>query len=234
MRARLLESALVLAAAKGLEAVSIDDVIAAAEVSRGSFYKYFDTPAGLMQELAVEVSRGVIEAMHPLVDPLPDMAARVAVGMRMALRLVQMHPVLGAFMVRAGWPAMERTHLFFTVVGADLDKGMRHGRFARMHADVALNLLAGSMVGAMHSITRGKVPRDFAEQTAMVVLRALGLPEDEALALATRPLATPVVDPASLVGRLVAAAPAPTRAPPAAGRAIPPRTPKAQRSRESA
>jgi len=51
---------------------------------------------------------------------LPDAAECVAAGMRMALRLV-----------RGGWPAMERTHLFFTVVGADLDKGMRQGRFAR-------------------------------------------------------------------------------------------------------
>lgn len=205
MRARLLESALVLAAAKGPEAVSIDDVIGAAVVSRGSFYKYFDSPASLMQELAAEVSHGVIETMHPLVDPLPDMAARVAAGMRMALRLVHDHPVLGAFMVRAGWPAMERTHLFFTAVGASLDRGIRQGRFARMHADVALNLLAGSMVGAMHSMTRAKVPRDFAEQTTAAVLRALGLPEAEALDLATRPLASPPIEPGSLVGRLVTA-----------------------------
>ncbi len=218
MRARLLESALLLAAAKGPEAVSIDDVIAAAEVSRGSFYKYFETPGSLMQELATEVSRGVIETMHPLVDPLPDAAERVAAGMRMALRLVRTHPVLGAFMVRAGWPAMERTHLFFTVVGADLDKGMRLGRFTRMHADVALNLLAGSMVGAMHSMARGRVPRDFAEQTTASVLRALGLPAGEALELATRPLAAPAIEPGSLVGRLVAASPEPVTAAQADGR----------------
>lgn len=203
MRARLLESALVLAAAKGPEVISIDDVIALAEVSRGTFYKYFDAPSSLMQELAAEVSRAVIETMHPLVEPLDDVAERVAAGVRMALRLVRAHPILGAFMVRAGWPVMERTHLFFTAVGADIDKGIRQGRFARMHADIGLNVLAGSMVGAMHSMTRGKVPRDFAEQTAAAVLRALGLPEGEVFELATRPLPMPTIEPDSLLWLLL-------------------------------
>ena len=73
-----------------------------------------------------------------------------------------------------------------------------------MHLEVALNLLAGSMVGAMHSITGNKVPRDFPEQTAAALLRALGLAADEALVIASRPLASPGIDPAALVGRLLA------------------------------
>ena len=204
MRARLLDKALTLAAQKGPSAVSVDDVISAAEVSRGTFYKYFDAPDTLIQELAAEVSKAVIEAMHPLVRPITDPAKCVSQGMRTALRLVRAYPVLGAFMVRAGWPALERTHLFFTVVGVDLKKGIRTGRFTRMHLDVALNLLAGSMVGAMHSITSGRMPRDFPEQTAAALLRALGLAADEALAIASSPLVTPSIDPTTLVGRLMA------------------------------
>lgn len=203
MRVRLLESALSIAAAKGPERLSIDDVIVAAEVSRGTFYKYFDSPGSLIQELAVEISNAVIQAMHPQVEPLDDVAQRMATGVRMTLRLVRAHPILGAFMVRAGWPVAERTQLFFVVVGADIRKGIRQGRFARMHADVALNLLAGSLVGAMHSITHGSVPRDFAEQTAAAVLRALGLPEQEAAALSTRSLAMAVIEPDTVLSRLL-------------------------------
>ncbi len=132
------------------------------------------------------LTQAVIEAMDPLVQPLTDPAERVCVGMRTALSLVRAHPVLGAFMVRAGWPAMARTHVFFTQVGADLSQGIRQGRFTRMHLDVALNLLAGSMVGAMHSLASGKLPRDFPEQTAAALLRALGLAANEALGTAAR------------------------------------------------
>jgi AcrR family transcriptional regulator len=203
MKMRLLESALSIAATKGPARLTIDDVIATAAVSRGTFYKYFDSPQSLVQELAVEVSDAVIRAMHALVEPHVDVAERIAVGTRTALRLVGAYPILGAFMVRAGWPVAERTQLFFVVVGADIRKGIRQGRFARMHADVALNLLAGAMVGAMHSITQGGVPRDFAEQTAAAVLRGLGLPEQEVAALLTRPLPMPAIAPDTLLSRLL-------------------------------
>lgn len=183
--------------------MSIDEVISAAKVSRGTFYKYFDAPHSLLQELAAEVSRAVIETMDPWIEPLEDVAERLSVGVRMALRLVRAHPVLGAFMVRAGWPAMDRTHLFFVTVGADIGKGIRQGRFARMHVDVGLNLLAGSMVGAMHSMNHSRVPRDFPEQTAAAVLRALGLPEREVLDLTARPLPMPTIAPQSLLWQLV-------------------------------
>jgi AcrR family transcriptional regulator len=44
MRARLLASAMQLVAEKGAAATSIDDVIGAADVSRGTFYKYSPRP----------------------------------------------------------------------------------------------------------------------------------------------------------------------------------------------
>jgi AcrR family transcriptional regulator len=203
MRARLLECALSLSATHGPERLTIDDVIAAADVSRGTFYKYFDSPGSLVQALAVEVTNAVIQTMHPLIEPLDDLAERMAVGVRTTLRLVRAHPIIGAFMVRAGWPVSERTQQFFVVVGADLRKGIHQGRFARMHDEVALNLLAGTMVGAMYSITHERVPRDFAEQTAGAILRALGLPEQEIAELATRPLAMPAIEPVALLWRLV-------------------------------
>lgn len=203
MRARLLECALSLAGDKGPERLSIDDVIAAAGVSRGTFYKYFDSPDSLVQALAIEVTNAVIRTLHPKVEPLDDLADRMATGVRTTLRLVRAHPVLGAFMVRAGWPVSERTQQFFVVVGADLRKGIRQGRFARMHGEVAINLLAGLMVGAMHSITRERVPRDFPEQVAATLLRALGLPEQELALLATRPLAMPVIESETLLWRLI-------------------------------
>jgi AcrR family transcriptional regulator len=207
MRARLLECALSQTATHGPERLTIDGVIAAADVSRGTFYKYFDSPSSLVQALAVEVTDAVIQTMHPLIEPLDDLAERMSTGVRTVLRLVRAHPIIGAFMVRAGWPVSERTQQFFVVVGADLRKGIRQGRFARMHDEVALNLLAGTLVGAMHSITHERVPRDFAEQTSAAILRALGLPEQEVAELSTRPLAMPLIEPGALLWCLINARP---------------------------
>ncbi len=203
MRARLLDAALMLGASRGMEAITIDNVISEAQVARGSFYKYFATPAELVQALAVELSDELIRAMHPLVEPLADPAARVAIGIRTALLLAKAYPALGSFMVRAGWPAMERTHGFFTLVAVDIRKGIRSGRFAARHAEVALNLVAGTVVGAMHSVTQKRMPRDFPEQTALAVLRGLGLPEQEAAKLVAQPVQLPAISEGSILSRLM-------------------------------
>ncbi len=203
MRARLLDAALLLGASRGMEAITIDNVISEAQVARGSFYKYFATPAELVQALAVELSDELIRAMHPMVEPLADPAARVATGIRTALLLAKACPALGSFMVRAGWPAMERTHGFFTLVAVDIRKGIRNGRFADLQAEIALNLVAGTVVGAMHSITQKRVARDFPEQTALAVLRGLGLPEEEAARLVAQPVQLPAISEGSILGRLM-------------------------------
>src|SRR4030095_10645030 len=66
MRSRLLSSALQLVAAQGPSSTSIDDVIAAAEVSRGTFYKYFPSPEALVQELAFEVAKDLVYMADPV------------------------------------------------------------------------------------------------------------------------------------------------------------------------
>lgn len=206
MRERLLDAALVLAAEGGVEAVTIDAVVAQAGVARGTFYKYFDTPAALLSELGVEVSDALIRTMHPFMEKLEDPAERLVVGMRTILRLARAHPLIGSFMGRAGgWRDAGRDHALFTLVGVDIDKGIRKGRFAKMHMNVALNAVTGPMTAAAQSIAGARMPRDFPEQTAASVLRALGIGAKEAQAMATAPLTMPSMDGNTLIGRLMAA-----------------------------
>ncbi len=205
MRARLLDAAFDLAATGGPEAVTIDAVIARAGVARGSFYKYFDAPATLLQALAVEVSDAMIRAMHPFMEQLADPAERMASGVRTVLRLVRQSPRMGAFLARSGWPAVQRSHSLFTLVGVDIAAGMASGRLRAMHIDLALSALTGTVLGAMHAITSHDTPADLPEQAAAAILRALGLPADEAEDLATRPLALPTLATDPLVARWLAA-----------------------------
>ncbi|QUN32293.1 helix-turn-helix transcriptional regulator (plasmid) [Cupriavidus sp. KK10] len=60
MRWRLLNSALKLVASKGHAAMSVDDVIREAGVSRGTFYKYFASPDVLIRELATEIASQIV------------------------------------------------------------------------------------------------------------------------------------------------------------------------------
>ena len=89
MRARLIEAALLVVAAKGLDAAMIDDVAATAGVSRGSFYNHFFTLQELLlaanRELADELVGFVLAEVADLQDP----AEVVAHGTLMFLQLAQ-------------------------------------------------------------------------------------------------------------------------------------------------
>jgi TetR/AcrR family transcriptional regulator, ethionamide resistance regulator len=182
MRARLMKSALQLMATQGPFNTSIDDVIGHAEVSRGTFYKYFDAPSDLVLAVAKEVSNEVLRTIDPLVLTFDNPAERLSAGIRLMLRLVRSYPVLGGFIVRIGWPHVDHSeHLYHTYVARDIKLGMRSGKFERMHLDLALNIVAGSLVGAINSVsTSADAPNNYPDQMALCVLKALGVEREEA------------------------------------------------------
>jgi AcrR family transcriptional regulator len=201
MRARLLDSALALVAERGVAATSIDAIISAAQVSRGTFYKYFDAPDTLLRELALELTNDILRAVHPLVLKHDDPAARIATGMRMVVRLADSRPAVGSFFLRLGWPDIDRRHVLFDFVQRDLAVGIRRGRFTAMPIVLALNIVAGTALGAIHAVLCTVSARGIAEQAAASALRALGIEAEQAARLVALPLPQPFPVGGSLVAR---------------------------------
>lgn len=188
MRARLLASAMRLIAEKGPASTSIDDVISAAEVSRGTFYKYFPSPDALVRELAVAIANELIRMAEPVVQTHDDPAARVSSGIRLVARLAIDHPLAAAFLVRLGWPDARGPNILLDFVKRDLSEGIRQGRFTRMPIALALNIVTGAVLGATHCMLEPGCDSDFAEQSATAALRALGLDAKSAQRIAHGPL----------------------------------------------
>lgn len=188
MRARLLSSALQLVAERGPAATSIDDVIAAAAVSRGTFYKYYPSPQALVQELAGKVAQDLVDLADPVVRQRDDPAERVACGIRLVARLALHHPAAAAFLVQLGWPDTQGPNVLLDFLRRDLAEGMKRGRFRTMPMPLALNMVCGASIGAIHCMLKGAREAEFAEMTAEAALRALGVATRTAEALAHRPL----------------------------------------------
>ena len=188
MRARLLASAMRLVADKGPAATSIDDVISAAEVSRGTFYKYFPSPDALVRELAIAIANELIGMAEPVVLSYDDPAERVSSGIRLVARLAIDHPLAATFLVRLGWPDARSPNMLLDFVERDLSAGIQQGRFARMPIALALNIVTGAVLGATHCLLEPGCESDFAEQSAAAALRGLGLDAKSAKRIACRPL----------------------------------------------
>jgi TetR/AcrR family transcriptional regulator, ethionamide resistance regulator len=192
MRVRLLNAALDLVAVRGPMGVSIDDIIVRAEVSRGTFYKYFATPADLVREVALEISNEFLKIVDERVMEFTDPAQWVSAGIRLCLRIVRANPLFGSFISRLGWPNLSYDdHPSYLFLERDLRLGMLHGKFDRVPMHVGVNLVAGSLVGAIHTASSTAVTYHYPDLVAMCVLKGLGVEGTEAKSIASIKLAHP-------------------------------------------
>lgn len=73
--AEILEAALTVFAARGFAATKLEDVAAAAGVSKGTLYLYFDSKTALFEAMALELLRGPVLARADLALQAPNAAA---------------------------------------------------------------------------------------------------------------------------------------------------------------
>jgi AcrR family transcriptional regulator len=122
-RTALLRAGQSLFADQSVDAVSIDDIVAAADVAKGSFYNHFSDKEALAREIAMAVraeAEAEIDAANAgVADPVSRMARAQTVFVRFALR----DPVRAR--------AMMRLFAGATLPNAPLNRGVR--------ADVAAN-----------------------------------------------------------------------------------------------
>jgi AcrR family transcriptional regulator len=178
-------------AKKGPAATSIDDVISAAEVSRGTFYKYFDSPEALFDELAALLAHEMVLMAEPVVVLSNDPAERVAMGMRLVIHMAMVNRRVARFLIRLGWPTGGHMPELQEFVKRDLISGIRQQRFSELPLPLALNIVSMTVLGSLHSMLVPKASKNFAEEAVASAMRALGLSHAEASRLANMHLPEP-------------------------------------------
>jgi AcrR family transcriptional regulator len=186
-RARLLESALLVFAEKGPQAV-IDDVIAQAGMARGSFYNYFRTNEELMVAVASEISDELLRALDPAVQLLEDPAERIARGARLLLHAVTQFPLFGAFMVRLPFPTANSSLLGVRFLTRDVALGVSSGRFGHIGQRIATDLVVGVVLNAAHSLVQEPGEPAYPEAIVGAMLEGLGIDAAEAARIVAQPL----------------------------------------------
>lgn len=206
MRARLAESALAVFAEKGIGASVIQDVIAAAGVSQGTFYNYFRTNEELLLAVAEELSNELVNAIEKEVSRYDDPAIRIATGVRLYLYKARAFPLFARFVVRTGVHLASPNNLIYEYVPQHLEAGFTTGRFDRMPIEIALDLIGGFALATIARLASGEVSEDHTEQVVATLLVALGVSRKEAYKIATAPLQPLALPEDSLVARATARA----------------------------
>jgi AcrR family transcriptional regulator len=180
-RGRLEQVARELFAARGFEAVSAEELVAAAQVTRGALYHHYDGKEGLfaavvetvMRELHAELVRESVG----LTDPLLALGRGVGVFLKACsepsvqrILLVDAPAVLGW----QRWREMDAKYGFGLVKQA-LSAAVERGLLQRRDVDVLAHLLLGALTEAAMAIARSPSPsraRKAAERALVAVVEA--------------------------------------------------------------
>jgi len=180
MRAHLLEAVMAVCSSEGKgHAAVIDDVIRQAEVSRGTFYKYFDSleqaVAALAHQMADEMAGGGIEKVYnSLADPL----MRTCTGFQLYLLRALIEPQWGDFFCHVGLLNSESA-LSAKMVG-DIEAGIATGDYSVPSIQIALDMLIGTKVEAIRRLITGNAGPDYIIAMTSIVLRAFGVSASKA------------------------------------------------------
>ena len=173
-RAQIVEAGAMLLAERPLEALTVDAVVDAAGVAKGTFYYHFQS----LEELAAAVGEKLGESFDELLAParlgLRDPIARLSFAFTQFLEKAIADPVWARLVVQSAQAPTEfarsvRTHLMM-----DLGEARAQGRLTVPDVELAADIVFGIWL----QVTRGTLQRraapDLVGRALDAVLRALG------------------------------------------------------------
>ena len=177
---------------KGLT-VRIEEICAAAGISRGTFYNYFTSLEQLFEVLAIELSHDLNRALVSTVDGIRSHAEGSSAAIQHYLNYARRDPAWA-------W-AMVHLSAFGPTFGAEswdacyrsIAKGIEAGEFDVPNATVGRDLMTGTVLATVRTMLRSDGGRPQPRVIAYHLLRALGVPDSRAKEIADSPLPDIVV-----------------------------------------
>jgi AcrR family transcriptional regulator len=187
-RKKILEAAFGLIGNEQGLTVRIEQICAAAHVSRGTFYNYFTSLEQLFEVLAIELSHDLNRALVSTVDQIRSHAEGANAAVQHYLNYARRDPAWAWAMVHLSafgppfgaesWDACQRS----------IAKGIEAGEFDVPNATVGRDLMTGTVMASVRTMLRSGGGRSQSRVVAYHLLRALGVPDARAKDIAESPL----------------------------------------------
>jgi len=180
-RERLLDAAERVIAERGMEAASIDAFVAAAGVSRGTFYNYFPTVTDLLHAMNSRLAEDLDRRVDGLTGPIEDCAVRLAAFIHVVMASSLVDPVSGWVGLQVAGPRPPpRQHVFENRFDATYREGVACGRFRTADLAAARTLVFGAVRMARRDVLSGAALRAQGVPLVALILAAFGVPFEEA------------------------------------------------------
>ena len=201
MHRKLVESALLVFAEKGVDASVIDDVIEAADVSRGTFYNYFRTNGELLAAAIEELGNELVETIEERVKAAPSPAARLFTGLRLYFDTARRFPLFARFVRRVGPDAIGTGSRVNAYIPVHIAAAIAAGEFVAQPVRIALDTVVGVGLTVVARIAAADADEAYVNAMLLALARALGFDLARAAELCSTPLASLNFGPESLIVR---------------------------------
>jgi AcrR family transcriptional regulator len=187
-RRRLVDAAMELIAAKGVEGLRLRELAERAEIGFGSFYNHFSTKEELVEAVVTDYVGSATEEIMERALSHHDPAVTAAVAQRLFIHLIEDDRELAWLIVRLdrGEAILEIASLPY--LGGVLERGLESGRFTGVDVPVTVSSMVGATISVMRGILEGRLPPDADVAASRILLRACGIDAAEASEIATTPL----------------------------------------------
>jgi AcrR family transcriptional regulator len=178
-----------LLASRDVQGLSVDEIVAAADVAKGSFYNHFADKDVFAREIGAAVRRQAEEAVARANSGIADPALRLAQALCVFVRFAIEH--------RDSAQVLWRLNSGATMADAPVNRGLREEVLLMAKArpvtgldvETGVLLVMGTIIIAMRHVLEERVvtpPATIAAHMSAGMLRALGLPSRRGQALAMR------------------------------------------------
>lgn len=191
-RARLLDAAARTFAERGIEAASVNEIAAAAQVVNGTFYYYFEDKAALVDELGHGLAAILVDEVFASASQLTCGVDRVAFSTQQFIHRAMNEPCWSELLARALQDLGVFRSRITSGLRKDVEIGLSQGAFTVLPSEALLTILLGVVAAAIRAQLEGQAGREMAMTAAEHLLLLLGVSHDEARDIAERQSASAV------------------------------------------
>jgi AcrR family transcriptional regulator len=172
-RAQIVEAGLVLLSERPPEALTVDAIVEAAGVAKGTFYYHFQSIEELVAAVGAKLADSFDELLAPSRIYEADPIKRMAFAFTEFLEKAIDDPLWARLVVRSA-QVPEAIGGIRENIKADLAEGIAQGRLAIQDVELAADVVIGIWLQVTRSSLERLAAPDLTRQTLDAVLRALG------------------------------------------------------------
>jgi AcrR family transcriptional regulator len=157
-RRELLDAASRLFVEKGYKSTSVDDIVAAAGASKGTFYLYFESKPAVLNAIVEQVQTGIFEVLGEVMTSDLDPEEKLYQGLERAFKKYEQNEeIVRVFELAGPEAAHERLRsrgweASKPVVGELLREGMKQGLFRIEDFDGTVDLVMAIVADLQHIV----------------------------------------------------------------------------------